>query len=116
VFNRKDAVKGNGPDGPTTDVVMMKSADLKMTTGLYNAGPRDIAIDSYSEDSFCYFLSGSVKMTSSDGGVIEVKAGEAGAIPKGWKGHWSRAGYAKFYAVRDPGTNAKSTAAPTGKT
>jgi ethanolamine utilization protein EutQ len=85
-FNRKDAVKGNSPDGPASDVVMMKSADLKITTGLYKAGPSDIAIDSYSEDEFCYFLSRSVKMTSSDGGVIEVKAGEAGAIPKGWKG------------------------------
>lgn len=55
-------------------------------------------------------------LTSSGGGVIEVKAGEADAIPKGWKGHWSRAGYAKFYAVRDPDTNAKSTAALTDKT
>jgi uncharacterized cupin superfamily protein len=107
VFNRKDAVKENGPDGPTTDVAMMKSADQKMTAGLYKAGPSDVPIDSYPEDEFCYFLTGSVKLTSSDGTVIEVKAGEAVAIPKGWKGRWTTPGYTKYYVVYDAGATAK---------
>jgi uncharacterized cupin superfamily protein len=107
VFNRQDAVKENGPDGPTTDVAIMKSADQKMTAGLYKAGPSDVAIDSYSEDEFCYFLTGSVKLTSSDGTVLEVKAGEAVAIPKGWKGRWTTPGYTKYYVVYDPGAKAK---------
>jgi len=107
VFNRKDAVKENGPDGPSTDMAMMKSADQKMTAGLYKAGPSDVAIASYSEDEFCYFLSGSVKLTSSDGTVIEVKAGEAVAIPKGWKGRWTTPGYTKYYVVYDAGAKAK---------
>jgi uncharacterized cupin superfamily protein len=107
VFSRKDAVKENGPDGPTTDVTMMKSADQKMTAGLYKAGPSDVAINSYPEDEFCYFLSGSVKLTSSDGTVVALKAGEAVAIPKGWKGRWTTPGYTKYYVVYDSGAKAK---------
>ena len=107
VFNRKDAVKENGRDGPTTDVTMLQSADRKMTAGLYKAGPSDTAIESYPEDEFCYFLSGSVKLTSADGSVLELKAGEAVAIPKGWKGRWTTSGYTKYYVVYDSGQGAK---------
>ena len=101
VFNRKDAEHENGKDGPTTDVTMLQSADHKMTAGLYKAGPSDTPIDAYPEDEFCYFLSGSVKLTSSDGTVVELKAGEVVAIPKGWKGRWTTPGYTKYYVVYD---------------
>ena len=101
VFNRKDAEHENGKDGPTTDVTMLRSADKKVQMGLYKAGPSDTPIDSYPEDEFCYFLSGSVKLTSADGSVVEVKAGEAVAIPKGWKGRWTTSGYTKYYVVYD---------------
>jgi len=103
VFERKDAVKENGKDGPTTDVTMLQSADRKMSAGLYKAGPSDTPIDAYPEDEFCYFLSGSVKLTSADGTVLEIKAGEAVAIPKGWKGRWTTSGYTKYYVVYDSG-------------
>jgi len=107
VFNRKDAAHENGKDGPTTDVTMLRSADKKVQMGLYEAGPSDTAIDSYPEDEFCYFLTGSVKLTSADGSVVELKAGEAVAIPKGWKGRWTTSGYTKYYVVYDtaPATN-----------
>jgi len=38
-------------------------------------------------------------LTSSDGTVLEVRAGEGAAIPKGWKGHWSTQGYKKYYVT-----------------
>jgi len=101
VFNRKDAEHDNGKDGPTTDVTMLRSADKKVQMGLYKAGPSDTPIDSYPEDEFCYFLSGSVKLTSTDGSVVELKAGEAVAIPKGWTGRWTTSGYTKYYVVYD---------------
>ncbi|HEY2683575.1 MAG TPA: cupin domain-containing protein [Steroidobacteraceae bacterium] len=102
VFNRKDAVKENGAEGPTTDVTLMQSADKKMSVGVYKAGASDTPIDSYPEDEFCYFLTGSVKLTSSDGTVLEVKAGEAVAIHKGWKGRWTTPGYTKYYVTYEP--------------
>ncbi len=107
VFERKDAVRENGKEGPTTDVTLLQSADRKMTAGLYKAGASDTAIDSYPEDEFCYFLSGSVTLTSSDGSVIELKAGEAVAIPKGWKGRWTTPGYTKYYVTYESGKQSK---------
>lgn len=101
IFNRKDAVKENGAEGPTVDVSMMKSTDKKMEAGVYKAGASDEAIESYPVDEFCYFLSGTVKLTSSDGSVVELKAGEAVAIHKGWKGRWTTAGYTKYYVTYD---------------
>ena len=99
VFNRKDAVKENGAEGATTDVSIMQSADKKMQAGVYKAAASDTAIDAYPEDEFCYLLTGSVKLTSTDGTVLDIKAGEAFAIRKGWKGRWTTPGYTKYYVT-----------------
>jgi uncharacterized cupin superfamily protein len=103
IFTRKSAVKDNGPDGPTTDVALARSKDGKMQSGLYDAGPSEQDIDSYPEDEFMFFVAGSVKLTSTDGSVLEVRAGEGAAIPKGWKGHWSTSGYKKYYVTYESG-------------
>jgi uncharacterized cupin superfamily protein len=101
IFSMKTAVRDNGPDGPTTDVLMARSKDGKTESGLYSAGPSEQDIDSYPVDEFMYFIQGSVKLTSSDGSILEVRAGEGAAIPKGWKGHWSTQGYKKYYVTYD---------------
>lgn len=100
IFDSPQAIKNNRR-GPTTNVEMGKSADKKFTAGLFKAGPSDWPIDSYPEDEFCYFLSGTVKLTSADGTVLELQAGEAVLIPKGWKGRWTTPGYSKYYVVYD---------------
>jgi uncharacterized cupin superfamily protein len=105
IFSTKTAVKDNGPDGPTTDVTLSRSKDGKVESGLYNAGPSEQDIDSYPEDEFMFFIEGSVKLTSADGTVLEVRAGEGAAVPKGWKGHWSTPGYKKYYVTYDSGTS-----------
>lgn len=99
VFKRKDAVHETGANGPTTDVEMLKSKDGKMSAGAYQAGPSDTPIDAYPVDEFCYFLTGGVKLTSADGSVVDVHAGEAVFIHKGWKGRWTTPGYTKYYVV-----------------
>lgn len=86
-------------DGPTTDVSLLKSRDGRFEAGLYEAGPSDVAIASYEEDEFMYFLEGGVTLTSADGTVLEARAGEAVAIPKGWKGRWTTKGYRKYYVT-----------------
>lgn len=103
IFSTKTAVKDNGPDGPTTDVLLARSKDGKVESGLYNAGPSEQDIDSYPEDEFMFFIEGGVKLTSADGTVLEVRAGEGVAMPKGWKGHWSTQGYKKYYVTYDNG-------------
>jgi uncharacterized cupin superfamily protein len=100
IFDSPAAVK-NDRHGPSTNVELGKSSDRKFTAGLFKAGPSDWPIDSYPEDEFCYFLTGRVKLTSADGTVLELAAGEAVLIPKGWKGRWTTSGYSKYYVVYD---------------
>ncbi|MCX7056910.1 MAG: cupin domain-containing protein [Pseudomonadota bacterium] len=107
VFKRKSAAHENGADGPTTDVSLLKSRDGRFEAGLYSAGPSDAPIESYEEDEFMFFLEGSVTLTSADGTVLEVRAGEGAAIPKGWKGRWTTPGYKKYYVTYASGPKAK---------
>jgi uncharacterized cupin superfamily protein len=103
IFLKKTAVKDNGPDGPTTDVTLARSKDGKMESGLYEAGPSEQDSGSYPDDEFMYFIAGSVRLTSADGSVLDVRAGEGAAIPRGWKGHWSTPGYKKYYVTYEGG-------------
>jgi uncharacterized cupin superfamily protein len=105
LFDSKEAKPASEPglSKPATDVTIGMSADKKMTAGLYKAGASDVAVDSYPEDEFCYFLTGSVKLTSTDGSAVLVKAGEAVFIPRGWKGRWTSPGYTKYYVVYEGG-------------
>jgi uncharacterized cupin superfamily protein len=107
VFQRKSAVHENGADGPTTDVSLLKSRDGHFEAGLYSAGASDQPIEAYEEDEFMYFLEGSVTLTSADGTVLEVHAGEGVVVPKGWKGRWTTQGYKKYYATYQSGPKAK---------
>jgi uncharacterized cupin superfamily protein len=99
-FSSAAAVKSNDPgDGPVTDVVLLKSKDGRFESGLYQAGASDQAISAYPDDEFMYVLDGSIKLTASDGSVLEAKAGESLSIPKGWKGRWTTTGYKKYYVT-----------------
>ncbi len=108
ILNSARAVKeSSGPDGPSSEVVMLKSRDRKFTAGIYSAGPSDYAVDAYEEDEFMFFLEGSVTLTSADGSVLQVVAGEGAAIPKGWKGRWTTSGYRKYFVTYESGRKAK---------
>ena len=100
VFRGRHAVKSQGgPDGPVTEVVLLRSRDEKVEMGLYEAGPSEQDVASYEDDEFVFLVSGSITLTSADGSVLVVGAGEGAAIPKGWKGHWSTKGYRKYYVT-----------------
>ncbi len=100
VFHGTYATKETaGPDGPATDVVMLRSKDHRLSVGLFEAGPSETDIAAYAEDEFFYILEGGITLTSADGSVVAAKAGAGIAIPKGWKGHWSTQGYRKYYVT-----------------
>jgi uncharacterized cupin superfamily protein len=107
VFAGKFATKESGPDGPATDVLMLRSKDGKVEMGLFDAGPSEQDIESYEDDEFMFFLAGSVTLTSADGTVLKAAAGEGVAMPKGWKGHWSTPGYKKYYVTYTGGAKPK---------
>ena len=104
IFNRKDAVKKNEDGHRSTDVVTYTSTDNAYQTGVYQSGPLHEEIKGpqglpYNE--FLYFLSGGVKLTSSDGSVMVVNTGEAVTLPKGWTGQFDTKGYTKLYVTYD---------------
>ena len=100
IFRSKYAVKSaTGPDGPATDVLMLRSKDHRLEVGLYEAGPSESDIAAYEDDEFFFIVEGKITLTSTDGSVIAAEAGEGVAIPKGWKGHWSTPGYRKYYVT-----------------
>jgi uncharacterized cupin superfamily protein len=103
IFASKTAVKQNGEDGPAAEVILAKSKNGRFEAGLFSAGPSEQDYASYEEDEFMFFIEGGVTLTSADGSVLEVKAGEGAAIPKGWKGHWSTKGYKKYYVTYSSG-------------
>jgi uncharacterized cupin superfamily protein len=83
VFAGKTAVKENGPDGPPTDVLLLRSKARRLEIGVYEAGPSEQDIAAYASDEFMLFLAGGVTLTSADGSVLDVRAGEGVAMPKG---------------------------------
>ena len=112
VFGGKAAVKENGPDGPATNVLLLRSKDRKVEMGLYDAGPSEQDIESYEDDEFMFFLAGSVTLTSADGTLLQAQAGEGVAMPRGWKGHWSTTGYKKYYVIYTGGAKGSGTKGP----
>ena len=101
IFARPDMTQTKYDDGNTTyDVTTMLSSDNKFGSGMYRSGKTRIEIsDGYPVDEFMYFVDGSVTLTSSDGTVQVINAGEAVTIPMGWSGIWETEGYTKFWVI-----------------
>lgn len=54
----------------------------------------------YTEDEFCYLISGRAILTDAEGHEEILSAGDAFVIPAGYKGTWETLGHAKkFYAI-----------------
>jgi uncharacterized cupin superfamily protein len=104
IFNRDDAVKKNENGTAMADVVTYTSPDKAYETGVFKSGPshEDIKGPGMPYTEFLYFLSGSVKLTSSDGTSMVVNTGEAVTLPKGWTGLFDTPGYTKLYVTYDP--------------
>jgi uncharacterized cupin superfamily protein len=101
IFGSKQAVKVE-KDGSVLDVPLRKSADGKFMSGVYSVKKQhveDYRKDGYPDDEFMLFVKGGITLISSDGHVTQVKAGDAVALNKGWKGLWKSNGYTKYYVI-----------------
>lgn len=103
IFSRADAVKSSADGFESVDVIRYESKDAAFQTGMYKSGPmrEEKQAPGMPYDEFLYFTSGGVKLTSTDGSVIDVNAGESVTIPKGWTGVFETAGYEKMYVIYD---------------
>ena len=54
-------------------------------------------------DEFVHFLDSGVKLTSGDGTVQVITAGETVTIPKQWTGIWETDGYTKIWVIYSQG-------------
>jgi len=101
IFERDDMVRTEHESGNVTlDVTSLMSSDKRFASGMYRSGKSYFeATDAYGVDEFMYFIEGGVKLTSADGTVTEIEAGDAVTIPKEWTGIWDTDGYTKIWVI-----------------
>ena len=101
IFEREGVIETTHEDGhKTLDLTTLLSSDGKFASGMYKSGKmRSEISEPYGVDEFMYFLSGSVTLTSSDGTVQTIEAGESVTIPKEWTGIWDTDGYTKIWVI-----------------
>jgi hypothetical protein len=101
LFQRDDVTETTHADGhETTSVTSMVSSDGKFYSGMYRSSKTRFEIsEPYVVDEFMYFLSGSVTLTSTDGSVMTVHAGEAITMPKEWTGTFDTDGFEKIWVI-----------------
>lgn len=59
----------------------------------------------YTEDEFCYIISGEAVITDSQGHTEQLKKGDAFVVPAGFNGTWETLGTVqKFYAIYEKST------------
>lgn len=108
-FQRPTAKTHERNGNKTQDYLTLMTSDKKYETGMYKSGATHFerkGDKTYGVDEFMYFIEGSVTLTSLDGTVQTINAGEAVTIPHDWKGAWDTKGYTKFYAIYAPKGNA----------
>jgi uncharacterized cupin superfamily protein len=87
----------------THDVEVFLSEDKQFDAGMYRSGKvRSEITEPYSVNEYMHFLEGGVTLTSSDGTVTKVAAGDSVVIPAGWTGIWDTEGYTKIYVIYSP--------------
>jgi uncharacterized cupin superfamily protein len=101
IFARDNMIETTHEDGHTTlDVTTLLASNGKFASGMYKSGKTRLEINEpYGMDEFMFFLEGGVVLTSSDGTVTEIGAGEGATIPKEWTGIWETDGYTKIWVI-----------------
>jgi len=101
IFERSDMLESKHEDGHVTlDVTTLLSTDKKFASGMYRSGKTRFEIkEPYGVDEFMFFLEGGVTLTSTDGSVQIIDAGEGVTVPKEWTGVWDTDGYTKIWVI-----------------
>jgi len=100
IFDRPNMIETTEDGNTTLDVTTLLSSDKKFASGMYQSQKVRYEItEPYGVDEFMYFIKGGVTLTSADGSVQEINAGEAVTIPKEWTGTWDTEGYTKIWVI-----------------
>ena len=100
ISDHPDMIKETHDGNTTLDVTTLLSSDKKFASGIYRCGKTRFEItETYGVDEFMFFHEGGVTLTSSDGSVQVIKAGEGVTIPREWTGVWETDGYTKIWVI-----------------
>lgn len=100
IFERPNMIQMTKDGNTTFDVTTFLSSDKKFGSGIYKSGAVRIEINEpYGVDEFMYFIEGGVTLTSADGTVHVISAGDGVTIPKEWTGVWETDGYTKIWVI-----------------
>lgn len=108
VFKDKQVIVENRNGHVSRDRIILNSSDAKFNSGMYESGPSHFVTKGpYGVDEFMLFTGGSVTLTSKDGTVTKLEAGDAVTVPAEWEGTWDSPGYTKYYVIYDRAAKAK---------
>ena len=100
IFERPDMEEETEDGNTTLDVTTFMSSDEKFGSGVYKTGQvRWEITEPWGVDEFIYLLEGSITLTSSDGTVQVINAGEAVTLPKEWTGIFDTEGFTQIWVI-----------------
>jgi uncharacterized cupin superfamily protein len=103
IFEDYEPVVAMRNGNTTHDVEVFLSSDRQFDAGMYKSGKvRAEITEPYGVNEYMHFLEGGVTLTSSDGTVTEIRAGDSVVIPAEWTGVWDTPGYTKIYVIYSP--------------
>jgi uncharacterized cupin superfamily protein len=103
IFEDYEPVVKTEGGNTTHDVEVFLSKDKQFDAGMYRSGKvRAEIVERYGVNEYMHFLEGGVTLTSSDGTVTEIHAGDSVVIPADWTGVWDTEGYTKIYVIYSP--------------
>ena len=103
IFQDYEPVVATHNGNTTHDVEVFLSSNKQFDAGMYRSGKvRAEITEPYGVNEYMHFLEGGVTLTSSDGTVTEIAAGDSVVIPAEWTGVWDTQGYTKIYVIYSP--------------
>lgn len=103
IFEDYEPVVSTHNGNTTYDVEVFRTASGLFDAGMYRSGKvRAEITEPYGVHEYMHFLEGGVTLTSSDGTVTEIEAGDSVVIPADWTGVWDTQGYTKIYVIYSP--------------
>jgi len=90
------------PEGELTTrkIDLFQSNDEKTKFGIYSESAYTYTFtEPFGRNEYMHFIDGCVTLTSEDGTVTEIHAGDSILLPAEWKGTWSTPGYTKIYVT-----------------
>jgi uncharacterized cupin superfamily protein len=103
IFEDYEPVVADHNGNVTHDVEVFLSPGKEFDAGMYRSGKVRAEINEpYGVHEYMHFLEGGVTLTSSDGTITEIKAGDSVVIPADFTGVWDTEGYTKIYVIYSP--------------